>query len=246
MAIFRTVKVIRLNDQVSRIDISGLGLPISNISAVTDVVLDSACEGQILVKRCGTWVNENQSSGAVATNLSSIGDVDVSSKNEGELLYYSSGSWRDTSQITIGDSLVTIHGALDVSALSVGGTVNIDLSSINDVGALTLSAGDMLIWDGASWSATSIVHPSSTIDNISSIGDVTISTPSAGDILTWHATAGDWQITAAPVAETATVTNISSIGDVNPHDTLSAGDILIWDHRKLRIGYLRYSRPTRS
>lgn len=71
---FKTVRVIRLNDQVSLINnddlnvytastITGLSsigtsATVNQISSIGDVTINSACEGNSIVYRCGAWVNE--------------------------------------------------------------------------------------------------------------------------------------------------------------------------------------------
>lgn len=208
---------------------------------------------------CDTSIHWGYSSisalSATINNLSSIGDFDGSSAEEGEIIYFSSGVWRDTSQITIGDSLVTILGALQVSSVLIGGSINVDVSSLDDVGDVSLSPGDILVWDGASWSATAIQYYttcsidivthicdtsihwgyssisalSATIDNISNIGDVLLTGVSASDTLVYDG--ANWihkEISSVITSyPSSTVTELSSIGDVetSPDD----GDFIWWN-----------------
>jgi hypothetical protein len=67
-----------------------------------------------------------------------------------------------------------------------------NLSSIQDVSTGTFSAGDLLLYDGANWSATAASSVAAKTD-LSSIQDVSISTISANDVLTWITTASQWE-----------------------------------------------------
>jgi len=111
-------------------------------------------------------------------------------------------------------------------AIYVYNTITMDavgLSSVGGVGDITASAGDVLVYDGATWSSTALSGVGALI-NLSSLANVGALTPSAGDILSFDGT--NWS--AVPVSGIAGNFNLSAILDVVGGTGASNADVLTW------------------
>ena len=172
MTNFKTVKVIRLNDQVSRIDIEGLGLSataggssiVTNLSSVGDVQ-GGASNGQVLVwdDSASGWLP-----GTITTTLTAsdvLPEYPCSTESYG-LTTDESGSFRwrklkEQDHYISFDSRLT----LSLSTLEKGqvySSVNLTITSCNTAD-FPLTGYTAVLWNGVAVSASSLTGTLPTI-----------------------------------------------------------------------------------
>lgn len=124
----------------------------TNLDALSDVVLTSATNGQVLKYNGSQWVNaaESGGGGGGATALSDLTDVTIGSPGLGEVLAWDGDSWAN--QIApVGitsvsqDTTPTLGGNLLLNSHNITGTGNIDhTGTITSTGAFTLTGNAVL------------------------------------------------------------------------------------------------------
>jgi hypothetical protein len=104
-----------------------------------------------------------------AIELQDVVDIEITDVNDGEVLAYDStqGLWVNS---------------------SIAGLSNISLNELTDVSIASASVGQVLKWDGTSWS-NAADDAGTSINSLDDIGDVTAPTPASGDYLKWNGTA---------------------------------------------------------
>lgn len=129
------------NLSYAKSDISDL-----SVNDLSDVVVTSATNGQVLKYNGTNWVNAADSTGTTINAINDIGDVTITSVSEGQVLKYNGSAW-----INAADSTGTSINALD---------------DIGDVTITSVSNGQVLQWNGTAWvnaeataAATTSIHP---------------------------------------------------------------------------------------
>lgn len=160
--------------------------------------------------------------------LGRLANINTSQWSKGTLLYCDTSGQLNVSPTTTILKAVCLEQHSASGALYLYNTISMDepdVSSLADVGALTASAGDVLVWDGATWSATGLSGVGAHI-GLSSLANVGALTPSAGDVLIYDCEANVWSATAASgLGAYIGISSLANVGALTP----SAGDILIWD-----------------
>jgi hypothetical protein len=116
----------------------------TNLDALTDVVLTSAANGQVLKYNGSQWVNAAESGGGGATALTDLTDVTIGSPGTGEVLAWDGDSWAN--QIPpVGitslsqDFTPTLGGNLLLNSFDITGTGNISVTgNISATGNVTV------------------------------------------------------------------------------------------------------------
>ncbi len=125
----------------AKADISDL-----SVNDLSDVVVTSATNGQVLKYNGTNWVNAADSTGTTINSLDDIGDVTITSVSEGQVLKYNGSAWINSTD-------------------STGTSINA-LNDIGDVTITSVSNGQVLQWNGTAWvnaeataTATTSIHP---------------------------------------------------------------------------------------
>ena len=227
----------------------------ANIGDLLNVSSTAPSIGQTLLWNGSQWVPQNLTLAFECSDLNScsignLGDVLIETELfDGTSLVYdsSSQSWVpaqpgftvevgvETTFIRVTDAVYTPSvlkfEATTGGGLAVSNDFTDDITEIIRYGIDVSSAdpGDVLIYDGATITWTSIGPGSSSFNcaelnacSITSLGDVDTAGVSAGQALMYNAISGNWE----PQTITGTFTAISLDGDSGTTQTLSSGDTL--------------------
>jgi hypothetical protein len=171
----------------------------STLDGLSDVVITSVANGQVLVYDSATsqWINQTA---GPATTLDGLSDVVISSLGGGQFLVYNSttSQWENTSV-----------------------TIPTTLNSLSDVTTPSPSDGDVLTWDSATseWVSLAPVY-SSTFAGLS---DVNVAGVAADDTIRYDFPSGKWVPTNITPA-----TSLNGLTDVTL-GTLSNGQFLVYN-----------------
>jgi hypothetical protein len=173
----------------------------STLDGLSDVVITSVANGQVLVYDSATsqWINQTA---GPATTLDGLSDVVISSVAGGQFLVYNSTSlqWQNTSV-----------------------TIPTTLNSLSDVNTPSPVDGHVLTWDSSpgEWVSLAPVY-SSTFAGLS---DVNVSGVAADDTIRYDFPSGKWVPTNITPA-----TSLNGLTDVTINTlTLANGQILIYN-----------------
>jgi hypothetical protein len=171
----------------------------------------------------GTW-----SASAIPTinTLDDIGDVDTSGVTQGQVLAYNGATW---SPVTISADITAVNAGTGLTGGGITGdvtlTLDANLSNLNDVVfGVTPSEGDVLTYNGGTWSSSAIP----TIETLSDVGDVYFGlTPSDGQVLTYNG--GTWSATTiiGGVTDITAGQGLTANGTTGSIEIQSLGDVQI-------------------
>lgn len=199
---------------------------INALDDIGDVIAPSPGDGDFLryVSGSAGWVSHT-------LYLDDISGVDVASPSSGQFLKWNGSKW-------IADAVPTPSVALDdltdvaIAPESDGEVIRwngsteqwentkISLSDIVNVSPSPFpSVGDVLQWNGGSWSNSALTLVSALND----LSDVDAASPSNGQFLKYSSTAGAWIPDDVP-----TISSLDDIGNVVASDP-SVGDVLQFD-----------------
>jgi hypothetical protein len=117
--------------------ITATGVSSSSIGDLQDVVITSLANNEILQYDGTNWVNATATGASLGSaSIGDLGDVDLTGIADGDLLQYNStsGNWETVSP-----------SGTDISGADIGELANVD-NTTN-----TLTAGDVLEYDGTDW-----------------------------------------------------------------------------------------------
>jgi hypothetical protein len=161
---------------------------IANITAepigdLSDVVLTSPTNGQVLQYNGTNWVNATGGGGG-ATQLNELTDVTITAAATGEVLRYNGSAWVDAQ--------------LDYSDLSGTPTLVTDLNGLSDVTITTAATGEVLRYNGSAWvdaqlNSSDLNNDSGfitgiTAEPIGDLSDVVLTSPTNGQYLQYNGT----------------------------------------------------------
>ena len=129
---------------------------VADIDEITNVVITSAADGQILKYNGTNWVNVTFNELIALTGLS---DVTITSVASGNILKYNGSAWVNSSTselIPLGDlSDVTITSAANKDFLMYNGTAWVDspipFDDLSDVTITSAATSDLIKWNGTAF-----------------------------------------------------------------------------------------------
>lgn len=188
MANFKTVKIIRLSDNLALIDIDGLNISstggtslsatVTDLSSVCSVSIVSASNGDALVYRSGVWTNEAISAGVVSTASDVLPAYPGNTASYGLTTNESGGyRWRKLKEQ---DHYISFDGNLVITPTyfekgQVGSSVSVTFTTCNSTD-YDISGYNTFLLNGAAISAADL---SGTLPNYNFNPAGGISEPSA-------------------------------------------------------------------
>ena len=193
----------------------------STLDGLSDVVITSVANGQVLVYDSATsqWINQTA---GPATTLDGLTDVTIASVANGQFLVYNSGTsqWQNltVSIPTTLNSLSDVNTPSPVDGhvltwdsspgewVSLAPVYSSTFAGLSDVNVTGVAGDNTIRYDAASskWVPTNIT-PATSLNGLT---DVTLSSPANGQILIYNSTTSQWQNQNAPTG-TGTVTSVA-------------------------------------
>ncbi len=215
----------------------------TDLNSLSDVVIGSPQNDQVLMYSGGSWVNRAQGT----QFISSSEDVDTSGASNGDVLTFDGAKWKPNTPADSFTANISSVSEGDIIVYRSGEWVNENptendsttISTIDDIGdvnttTITPTNGQALVWNETDnkWipGDVQVSGGSVTIDSINDLGDVNTSiiAPSEGQVLAWSNENNEWRPKTIEVSGGGTV--INSLNDVNDVSVSSAtdGQALVW------------------
>jgi len=209
----------------------------TDLNSLTDVVVGSVSDNEVLTYSGGSWVNLPQGT----THISGNTDVDTSAAVNGDKLVFDGTEWKGEADTLNNINDVNISSPTDNQiltwndtagewqAMDAQSTVSV-ISDLTDVDTTTTSPtlNQILTWNGTSWVPA---DTQSTVDSMNDLSDADTSTvpPIDGQALVWNSSTSKW----TPGTVSGGGGGASKIDDLSDVDTTTnspnAGQALIWD-----------------
>ncbi len=210
----------------------------TDLNSLTDVVVGSESDNEVLTYIGGSWVNLPQGT----THLSNNTDVDTSGAVNGDKLVFDGSVWSGEADTldnindvnapapTDNQILTWNNGAGEWQPMDAQSTVSVidDLTDV-DTTTATPNLDQILTWDGSNWVPA---DTQSTVNAMNDLSDAdTVSVPPIdGQALVWNAGQGAWTPGTVSGGGGGGAENIDDLGDVDTSTTSpNNGQALVWD-----------------
>ena len=165
------------------------------LADITDVVITTPVDNQVLSFVNGSWINVSLSPSGAPVALEDLSNVMINNPVDGSILRWSAegGTWYS-------DLYPTYNGVTLLSVLS-------------DVTLFTPNTGDVLTYDAITekWLAA---QPTAVVSNLASLSDVNVE-PVDGDVLTYNTAAAKWMSVAPATGGTGGSSTLATLTDVS-------------------------------
>jgi len=177
------------------------GITAEPLGDLSDVVLTSPANGNVLSYNGTNWVNSAAPPADISGNsIGDLSDVTITAAATGEVLRYNGTAWVDAQ--------------LAYSDLSGTPTVPANIGDLGDVTITAAASGEVLRYNGSAWVDAQLDYSDLTgtpalVSAIDDLSDVTITAAAAGEVLRYNGTAWvDAQLAYTDLS--GTPTNVSS------------------------------------
>jgi hypothetical protein len=226
----------------------------TTINELSDVVITTPTNGQVLKFQNGVWINAADLQGEQgAAALEELENIEITNIADGQVLRWNNVSqkWVNSDEVI---PFINQIGGVAINAPAQGQVLKFDglnwvnqedatgenavseLTDLTDVSIVALAAGQVLKWSGAAWvNADDEQGVGGGATVLSDLNDVIIAgVPLGGEVLKWNASAGAWtnQSEDAPPFSLATVSEdlTPSLGgnlNLNTHNIEGDGNITL-------------------
>jgi hypothetical protein len=182
------------------------------INELSDVVITSPSNGQVLKYQNGFWINAADLQGEQgAAALEELENIEVTNLADGQVLRWNEASqkWVNSDEVI---PFINQIGGVSINAPAQGQVLKFDglnwingedttaestvnqLNDLTDVSLIAVAAGQVLKWSGAAWvNADDEQGVGGGATVLGDLNDVIIAgTPLAGQVLKWNAESGVW------------------------------------------------------
>ena len=210
----------------------------TDLNSLTDVVIGSPSNDQVLTYQGGTWVNAAQGT----THLSNNSDVDTSSAVNGDKLVFDGVEWKGEHDLLNNINDVNVPSPSDNQVLTWDNTANEwqakdaqstvnTIDDLNDVDTTTNAPtnNQVLTWNGTIWVPADTQE---SIHNIDDLGDVdtTTNAPLDGQFLKWDSATNNWVPATISGGGGGGASSIDDLTDVDTTTTAPTnGQVLKWN-----------------